>query len=195
LKQSLPEGKLLYFIHKKDYNLIIMNLKQLSFLALIISILLTACTDYETKEEVLDLTKPVKENRVDRDKILELVNNYRIKGVTCKGVSYPPVSKVRWNNQLEHMAYNHSKDMKSLDYFDHVSADGRKVSDRAKEVEYKFKTIGENIAWGQKNEKSVVDAWINSPGHCRNIMNKNFKEMGVGRVGVYWTQNFGSSWD
>jgi uncharacterized protein YkwD len=38
----------------------------------------------------------------------------------------------------------------------------------------------------------VVDNWLKSPGHCKNIMNKAFKEVGVGRVGDYWTQNFGA---
>jgi uncharacterized protein YkwD len=45
---------------------------------------------------------------------------------------------------------------------------------------------------GYTTEKQVVDAWLKSPGHCKNIMNKNYKEMGVARVGTYWTQTFGT---
>ena len=51
---------------------------------------------------------------------------------------------------------------------------------------------GENIATGYTSEREVVDAWIKSPGHCKNIMNKAYKEMGVARVGNYWTQEMAS---
>ena len=49
---------------------------------------------------------------------------------------------------------------------------------------------GENIANGYTAERSVVDGWIKSPGHCKNLMNKAYKEMGVAKIGTYWTQEF-----
>ena len=51
---------------------------------------------------------------------------------------------------------------------------------------------GENIATGYRTEKEVVKGWIASPGHCKNIMSKLYKEMGVARYGNYWTQEFGA---
>jgi len=51
---------------------------------------------------------------------------------------------------------------------------------------------GENIGMGYKNEKEMVEGWLKSPGHCKNIMNKGYKEMGVAKVGSYWTQTFGA---
>jgi len=38
----------------------------------------------------------------------------------------------------------------------------------------------------------VIEGWLKSPGHCKNIMSQKYKEMGVARVGNYWTQTFGS---
>ena len=57
---------------------------------------------------------------------------------------------------------------------------------------YNWRTYGENIAKGYANEKDVIEGWINSEGHCRNIMNPNFQEIGIGKEGEYWTQVFGT---
>jgi uncharacterized protein YkwD len=58
-------------------------------------------------------------------------------------------------------------------------------------------TYGENIAFGYVTAASVVQAWMNSPGHRANILDANFKEIGVGLVTdatgyQYWTQVFGA---
>ena len=65
---------------------------------------------------------------------------------------------------------------------------------------YSYRAAGENIAAGRSlaDPAAVVRAWLNSPGHCRVIMNGKYKELGVGRVegpgkyGIYYTQNFGT---
>lgn len=59
----------------------------------------------------------------------------------------------------------------------------------------KFSSAGENIAMGQRTPQEVVQAWMNSPGHRSNILNKNFTEIGVGLAkdangNPYWTQMF-----
>jgi len=56
-------------------------------------------------------------------------------------------------------------------------------------------TYGENIAFGYSTAAAVMQAWMNSPGHRANILNPNFKEIGVGVVAnaqgyLYWTQEF-----
>jgi uncharacterized protein YkwD len=55
-----------------------------------------------------------------------------------------------------------------------------------------WKTYGENIANGYGTEQAVMTAWLASEGHCKNIMNASFKEIGAGREGNYWTQVFGA---
>jgi uncharacterized protein YkwD len=77
-------------------------------------------------------------------------------------------------------------------YFSHVGSDGSNSSERIISTGYNCKWYGENIAQGYPSEKEVVAGWLSSPGHCANIMNKNFKEMGVARASDYWTQDFGS---
>jgi len=45
-------------------------------------------------------------------------------------------------------------------------------------------------AWNYPNVDAVVAGWLASPGHCRNIMNTNFRYMGMGETDLYWTQVF-----
>lgn len=53
------------------------------------------------------------------------------------------------------------------------------------------RTLGENIAAGQRTPQEVVQAWMNSPGHRANILNGSFTKLGVGETNHYWTQDFG----
>ena len=62
---------------------------------------------------------------------------------------------------------------------------------------YAYASAGENIAWGHPTPEAVVGAWLASPGHCRNIMNADYRVVGIGyaydpesEFGHYWTQNF-----
>jgi uncharacterized protein YkwD len=77
-------------------------------------------------------------------------------------------------------------------FFAHVAPDGSNGGVRIKRAGYPWMAFGENIAAGYRTEKEVVKGWIESPGHCKNIMSKLYKEMGVGRYGNYWTQEFGT---
>ncbi|WP_436494476.1 CAP domain-containing protein [Actinokineospora sp. HUAS TT18] len=102
---------------------------------------------------------------------------------------------LRWHDTLALAARKHSADMAANNYFDHESLDGRSPFDRMKAEGY-AKGGGENIAAGQSTPKSVMESWMNSPGHRANILNCDFKELGVGMAKggsyrIYWTQAFG----
>ncbi len=79
--------------------------------------------------------------------------------------------------------------------FSHTRPDGRYFSTVFAEHGITYRYSGENIAWGQKSPEEVVTAWMNSAGHRANILNANFKELGVGyrqnaRGVNYFTQLF-----
>jgi uncharacterized protein YkwD len=84
-------------------------------------------------------------------------------------------------------------------YFSHTSADGRTLADRVNATGYAWSSLGENIAAGYPTVNAVMDGWIASPGHCANLMNAGFAEVGVacvpGRAGdtysTYWTMDLG----
>ena len=124
--------------------------------------------------------------------ILGLVNEVRVKGCTCGATAMPAVSALAWNDVLAKAAYDHSDDMKVNNYFSHTSGGNTTAGDRIKAAGYNWRTYGENIAMGQTTEQIVMNSWLESEGHCKNIMNKNFKDIGVGRSGNYWTQVFGA---
>ncbi|CAG8672297.1 6040_t:CDS:2, partial [Scutellospora calospora] len=69
------------------------------------------------------------------------------------------------------------------------------IGARIKAQGYDWTLCGENIASGQKNEDEVMKTWMNSPLHRQNILNKGFKNLGVGYSsnGNYWTQDFGTT--
>ena len=129
---------------------------------------------------------------VNKAAILQLVNDVRKKGCTCGTTVMPPVAAVIWNDQLAKAAYDHSVDMNTHDYFSHTGLDGSSPGQRIIAAGYHWTSYGENIAEGYSTEQIVMNAWLGSEGHCKNIMNGGFKDLGVGRDGNYWTQDFGS---
>lgn len=134
--------------------------------------------------------KPDFSNGVKAADILDMVNKVRKTGCDCGTTHMPPVNELVWSDVLADVAYGHSDDMKVNNYFDHKGSDNSKAGDRIKAAGYAYTTYGENIALGQPTETVVMNSWLNSELHCKNIMNANFKEMGVGRVDNYWTQVF-----
>jgi uncharacterized protein YkwD len=129
---------------------------------------------------------------VNKTELLQLINDVRNKGCTCGSIVMPPVGNVVWNDQLAKAAYDHSKEMNENDYFSHTGLDGSDPGQRITGAGYSWQSYGENIAEGYTKEQTVVNAWLNSEGHCKNIMNGGYNDMGVGRDGNYWTQDFGS---
>ncbi|MEU6961887.1 sigma-70 family RNA polymerase sigma factor [Streptomyces chrestomyceticus] len=105
-------------------------------------------------------------------------------------------SPVRANDQLVTAARRHSQDMDARNYFDHTSPDGTDPGDRIMAAGYRWSTYGENIARGQRSADEVMKSWMNSPGHRANILNCDFKEIGIGTHdtsgGPTWTQVFGA---
>lgn len=94
--------------------------------------------------------------------------------------------------RLTAAAQAHSADMARNDYFEHISLDGRTFIDRIRAAGYPSPGA-ENIAYGHSTAANVVQAWMRSPGHRRNILDCSLTKIGVGfdRRGNYWTQNFG----
>lgn len=127
---------------------------------------------------------------IDQQELLNLVNQVRQNGCNCGDEYFPPVNPVVWNDTLEKAAQNHSDDMDKKGFFSHTGSDGSSAGDRITDVGYFWSTYGENIAAGYSSEQTVIQGWLDSDGHCKNIMNGNFTEMGIATKGAYWTQVF-----
>lgn len=117
--------------------------------------------------------------------VLALVNQERAK-VGC--------SPVTTSASLTALAQDFSEDMATRDFFSHTDPDGATPWDRAAAAGVEG-LGGENIARGQADAQAVMDAWMASDGHRANILNCDYRTLGVGvhlgSGGPWWTQDFG----
>lgn len=114
---------------------------------------------------------PTRAKNLDPDKIIYWTNKYRADNYL------PALTK---NTNLTTAATAKVDDMFAKQYFEHVSPSGVAPADLVKQSGYNYKTTGENLALGDfKDEKDLVDAWMNSPGHRANILNIDYTEIGV----------------
>jgi uncharacterized protein YkwD len=91
---------------------------------------------------------------------------------------------------LQKAARAHSKDMIERDYFSH-NTKGRNETffERLQRYGYRYRKVGENIAYGSGSfgePRSIMDAWMNSPDHRRNILNNDFRQIGIGTHTGTW---------
>lgn len=133
--------------------------------------------------------------------MLAAVNAHRRSGASCGGKgSFAPASDLAWNPVLAQAAAAHSDDMVAHNFFSHTGSDGSSPGDRMTAAGYAWAAWGENIAAGQLSVAEVVDGWMQSDGHCANLMNPAYKDIGVACVAgnantgyrTYWTQDFGT---
>ncbi len=133
-------------------------------------------------------TKPAAPGNASfEDQVVSLVNQERAKA-GCAALTV--------DSRLAAAAREHSQDMATRNYFDHTTPEGVDPGTRITNAGYRWQAYGENIAMGQPDPDSVMQAWMNSPGHRANILNCNFKNLGVGlaynaKHQPYWTQDFG----
>lgn len=129
--------------------------------------------------------------------MLSSINVFRAQEQNCGGQMMPAVPALTWNYDLEAAAYRHSSDMANANFMDHTGSDGSDPGQRIADTGYVANAWAENVAAGQSTINAVMTSWMNSPGHCMNIMNSNVTEVGASavensdtRYGIYWTQVF-----
>ncbi|MCY0943746.1 CAP domain-containing protein [Streptomyces antarcticus] len=100
------------------------------------------------------------------------------------------------NAKLSAAARAYSDTMARSGVMSHTGPDGSTMTSRVEAAGYKWSRLGENIARGQADAASVMNSWMNSSGHRANILNCDFREIGIGvhkgDGGPWWTQNFGT---
>jgi len=130
------------------------------------------------------------------------VNSYRAAGASCGAQgTFPPAPALAWNDVLTQASLGHSDDMMALNFFSHTGSSGSSVGQRATAAGYVWSTVGENIAAGQTTVDIVMAGWLASPGHCANLMNARFRDIGLACVSgtasnsyrSYWTMTLGAA--
>jgi len=129
--------------------------------------------------------------------MLKLVNEARASTQICGTEALPPVGPVTLNEQLNQAALVHSNDMATNNFLSHTGSDKSSFDKRIESQGYIFGFAGENVAAGKSTAQDTITQWLNSEGHCRNIMSGNFTQMGIGVsensasiYKVYWAQVF-----
>ncbi|WP_257348743.1 SafA/ExsA family spore coat assembly protein [Pseudalkalibacillus decolorationis] len=120
------------------------------------------------------------------EQVVDLVNKERAKH------GLQPL-KANW--ELSRVARFKSKDMIEKNYFSHTSPTYGSPFQMMKDFGISYRAAGENIAAGQSTAQEVMNGWMNSDGHRKNILSSRYTEIGVGYAkggsyGHYWTQMF-----
>jgi uncharacterized protein YkwD len=130
-------------------------------------------------------------------RVLALVNATRASGQRCGGRRFEPAPPLALSARLSNAALAHSREMAATSHFEHEGPRGDTPAMRVQRAGYDAARVGENIAYGPTSPEEVVQGWIDSPGHCANLMDPKFAEMGLAyaidtrsRGGIYWTQVF-----
>lgn len=113
--------------------------------------------------------------------VAKLVNEERAKA---------GLQALQLDTKLSEVARAKSQDMKDNGYFSHQSPTYGSPFDMMKQFGITYNTAGENIAKGQQTPEEVMEAWMNSDGHRKNILSADFTHIGVGYVDGHWTQMF-----
>ncbi|BDM22387.1 CAP domain-containing protein [Pseudomonas sp. LRP2-20] len=131
--------------------------------------------------------------------LLMQVNAARAKPRLCGRQRFAAARPLTWNTALGTAAQRHSRAMANENFFAHRDRNGDLPADRAWDAGYRGRQIGENIAAGQGSPSKAMAGWLASPGHCANLMNPMFTQVGAAYVanarsdeGVYWTMVFGA---
>lgn len=153
-----------------------------------------------TKHTVTDVSCGLNGRHGIQTEVLQRVNALRAAGAVCGATTYVAVAPLTWNSDLLKAAQGHSSDMAKNNYFSHNRPDGSTPAQRVRATGYRYTAVGENIAAGQPTVEKVVTKWIDSPGHCQNLMNPRFRNIGVAcarndatTYHLYWTMDLGGT--
>ena len=138
-------------------------------------------------------------SNTQQQEVLAYINQARSKPCQCGSTSYPAVPALTLNTQLNSASDKFALDLATYNYFSHTGRDGSQPWDRMTREGYAWRAAGENIAAGYTTTRAVVDGWLKSEGHCKNIMSASFKDVGVGYAYTatstykyYWVTDFGT---
>lgn len=152
-----------------------------------------------TSSTTPDLSSARAASTTQQQEILTYINQARSKPCQCGATVYPAVPALSLDTQLNSASDKFALDMATYNYFSHTGRDGSMPWDRMTREGYVWQAAGENIAAGYTTTRAVVDGWLQSEGHCKNIMSANFKDVGVGYAysatstyKYYWVTDFGT---
>ncbi|MCX7213675.1 MAG: CAP domain-containing protein [Burkholderiales bacterium] len=128
------------------------------------------------------------------DKAIALVNAGRSVARKCGTTNYPAVGALKWQAQAEQAALTQAQYLQQNNLFTHDGAGGSTVGSRLTATGYVWQSVGENIAAGFPDLETTVKGWFDSEGHCANLMNAAFTDLGVAGVLGSSTNSYKTYW-
>ena len=133
---------------------------------------------------------------------LTRINQLRAAGANCRtGGTFAPAAALTWSTLLTQSAEAHTQDMVANNFFSHTGSNGSTLANRVDATGYTWSSLGENIAAGYPGLDAVLAGWMGSDGHCANLMNPSFNQVGLVCVpgtsattyNNYWTMDLARS--
>ncbi len=175
------------FVRQVRYTAGLWGLSPKAFALLFLVFSIVSCGADSSESDEAAAAPPAE----SQTEILVQTNLARSKGRMCGDTWYPAAGPVVWNAELEVAAARHSLDMDTNDFFAHEGSDSTTVGDRATDAGYNWQVVGENLSLNAIAYSVAIQGWIDSTSHCEALMRADFEELGVKRVGLYWTMVLG----
>ncbi|MEK8049730.1 CAP domain-containing protein [Ideonella sp. DXS22W] len=110
---------------------------------------------------------------------LQAVNALRAQGARCAGRWLPEAPALLWSAAAAQAATVHAADMAGQATLAHRGSDGSQGGERLDRAGYVWSSWGENLGQGHRSVAALVAHWTASPGHCANLLNPRFTELGM----------------
>ncbi len=138
---------------------------------------------------------PVPDDAALLDHVYEHLNAIRTRGGRCGGTEFPPSPPLARSPALDLAARAHAEDMARNSFLAHTGSDGSNPGDRVTRTAYHWESVAENVASGQTSADDIAATWLESPGHCENLMDAKYADTGIAYAlnpgdgrDIYWVQ-------
>ena len=129
------------------------------------------------------------------DSVLNRLNEIRANGGRCGGSEFAPSPPLERSPVLDDAARMHAEDMANNSFLAHTGSDGSNPGDRVTRAGYDWRVVAENVASGQTSADDIAATWLESAGHCANLMDAKYSETGIAYAlnpgdgrDIYWVQ-------
>lgn len=124
------------------------------------------------------------------DKVLYELNQLRSQGCRCGKDYMAPAGPLVWNHTLYEVSRDYARLLFEHNWFSHISPTGKTLADRLDAIGYDWQRIGENLGRGYDDFYAVFKAWLDSPSHCKMLMDPEVTHIGMSKYHDYWVQSF-----
>lgn len=163
-------------------------------------VLLLCCTSVPALG--MQATSPGGANAAPPPDMLRHINDARSSAQTCGEKDFEPAPPLTWSDDLAAAAQAHNEDMTTEVFRGHEGSNGSAPHERVERITNAFSAVGETISYFTESNARAVTRWLDSPGHCRVLMNSDLTHVGAHstrgprfndpeREGVYRTAVFG----